>query len=49
MGIGTGEGLTVHSRGVLQSYDWILENQQKYGIRVTNNSFGGLLRAVRSE
>ncbi len=41
VGIGTGEGLTVHSRGVLQSYDWILDNQQKYGIRVINNSFGG--------
>ncbi|MCA1842596.1 MAG: S8 family serine peptidase, partial [Actinobacteria bacterium] len=41
VGIGTGEGLTVHSRGVLQSYDWILANQQKYGIRVVNNSFGG--------
>ena len=41
VGIGTGEGLTVHSRGVLQSYDWILANHQKYGIRVVNNSFGG--------
>ncbi|MEW6476054.1 MAG: S8 family serine peptidase [Actinomycetota bacterium] len=41
VGIGTGEGLSVHSRGVLQSYDWVLENQQKYGIRVLNNSFGG--------
>ena len=41
VGIGTGEGLTVHSRGVLQSYDWILEHHQEYGIRVTNNSFGG--------
>jgi serine protease AprX len=41
VGIGTGEGLTVHSRGVLQSYDWILANHQKYGIRAVNNSFGG--------
>jgi serine protease AprX len=41
VGIGTGEGLTVHSRGVLQSYDWILEHHDKYGIRVVNNSFGG--------
>jgi len=41
VGIGTGEGLTVHSRGVLQSYDWIVGNHQKYGIRVVNNSFGG--------
>jgi serine protease AprX len=41
VGIGTGEGLTVHSRGVLQAYDWVVENRQKYGIRVTNNSFGG--------
>lgn len=41
VGLGTGEGLTVHPRGVLQSYDWVLENQKKYGIRVTNNSFGG--------
>jgi serine protease AprX len=41
VGIGTGEGATVHSKGVLQSYDWILENRQKYGIRVANNSFGG--------
>jgi serine protease AprX len=41
VGIGTGEGLTVHTRGVLQSYDWILANHQKYGIRVVNNSYGG--------
>jgi serine protease AprX len=41
VGIGTGEGLTVHPRGVLQSYDWVLENHKKYGIRVINNSFGG--------
>ena len=41
VGIGTGEGLTVHSRGVLQSYDWILANHQKFGARVVNNSFGG--------
>jgi serine protease AprX len=41
VGIGTGEGLTVHARGVLQSYDWVLDNRQQYGIRVTNNSFGG--------
>jgi serine protease AprX len=41
VGIGTGEGLTVHSKGVLQSYDWILENHEKYGIRAINNSFGG--------
>jgi serine protease AprX len=41
VGIGTGEGLTVHTRGVLQSYDWVLENHQKYGIRVLNNSYGG--------
>jgi serine protease AprX len=41
VGIGTGEGLTVHSKGVLQAYDWILANHQKYGIRVVNNSYGG--------
>jgi hypothetical protein len=41
VGIGTGEGLTVHTRGVLQSYDWVLENHEKYGIRVLNNSYGG--------
>ena len=41
VGIGTGEGLTVHTRGVLQSYDWVLENHKKYRIRVLNNSFGG--------
>jgi serine protease AprX len=41
VGIGTGEGLTVHTRGVLQSYDWIMANHEKYGIRVVNNSFGG--------
>ena len=41
VGIGTGEGLTVHTRGVLQSYDWILANHEKYGIRVVNNSYGG--------
>lgn len=41
VGIGTGEGLTVHPRGVLQSFDWVLENKDKYGIRVLNNSYGG--------
>lgn len=41
IGIGAGEGLTVHARGVLQAYDWMLENRQKYAIRVVNNSFGG--------
>jgi serine protease AprX len=41
VGIGAGEGLTVHTRGVLQSYDWILGNHQKYGIRAINNSYGG--------
>ncbi|MGH9010425.1 MAG: S8 family serine peptidase, partial [Acidimicrobiia bacterium] len=45
VGIGTGEGLTVHSRGVLQSYDWILANHQKYGIRAVNNSYGGSFEA----
>ena len=45
VGIGTGEGLTVHSRGVLQSYDWILANHEKYGIRAVNNSFGGSFEA----
>jgi subtilisin family serine protease len=41
VGIGAGEGLTVHTRAVLQSYDWLLEHRQKYGIRAVNNSFGG--------
>jgi hypothetical protein len=41
VGIGAGEGLTVHTRAVLQSYDWLLENREKYGIRAVNNSFGG--------
>ncbi len=41
VGIGAGEGITVHPRGVLQAYDWMIENRQKYGIRVVNNSFGG--------
>jgi serine protease AprX len=41
VGIGAGEGLTVHSRGVLQAFDWIIANKDKYGIRVINNSYGG--------
>jgi subtilisin family serine protease len=45
VGIGTGEGLTVHTRGVLQSYDWIVANHQKYGIRAVNNSYGGSFEA----
>ncbi|HEX6380615.1 MAG TPA: S8 family serine peptidase [Acidimicrobiia bacterium] len=45
VGIGTGEGLTVHTKGVLQSYDWILANHQKYGIRAINNSYGGSFEA----
>jgi serine protease AprX len=45
VGIGTGEGLTVHTRGVLQSYDWIVANHQKYGSRAVNNSYGGSFEA----
>jgi serine protease AprX len=41
VGIGAGEGLTVHPRAVLGAYDWILEHQKEYGIRVVNNSYGG--------
>jgi serine protease AprX len=41
VGIGAGEGLTVHTRGVLQAYDWMLEHRQEHGIRAVNNSFGG--------
>ncbi|HEV7862266.1 MAG TPA: S8 family serine peptidase [Acidimicrobiia bacterium] len=41
VGLGAGEGLTVHPRAVLQAYEWIVAHHQQYGIRVVNNSFGG--------
>jgi serine protease AprX len=38
VGIGTGEALSIFT--ALEGYDWMLENQKKYDIRVVNNSFG---------
>ena len=38
VGIGTGEGLSIIT--ALEGYDWMLENREKYGIRVVNNSYG---------
>jgi serine protease AprX len=49
VGIGAGEGLTVHTRAVLQSYDWLLEHRQQYGIRAVNNSFGGGFEAFNPD
>ena len=38
VGIGTGEGLSIIT--ALQGFDWMLQNREKYGIRVVNNSYG---------
>jgi serine protease AprX len=38
VGIGTGEGLSIIT--ALEGFDWMLENREKYGIRVVNNSYG---------
>ena len=38
VGIGTGDALSVIT--ALAGYDWMLENREKYGIRVVNNSWG---------
>ncbi|HEV3362730.1 MAG TPA: S8 family serine peptidase [Acidimicrobiia bacterium] len=38
VGIGTGEGLSIIT--ALAGYDWMLENREKYDIRVVNNSYG---------
>ena len=38
VGIGTGEGLSIFT--ALEGFDWMLENREKYGIRVVNNSYG---------
>jgi len=49
VGLGAGEGLSVESRAVLQAYDWIIEHQQQYGIRVINNSFGGSFEPFKAD
>ncbi|HEV8628164.1 MAG TPA: S8 family serine peptidase [Acidimicrobiia bacterium] len=38
VGIGTGEALSIIT--ALEGYDWMLENREKYDIRVVNNSYG---------
>ena len=38
VGIGTGDGLSIFT--ALEGYEWLLENREKYGIRVVNNSYG---------
>jgi serine protease AprX len=38
VGIGTGEALSIFT--ALEGYDWMLDNREKYDIRVVNNSFG---------
>ncbi|MEW6475630.1 MAG: S8 family serine peptidase [Actinomycetota bacterium] len=38
VGIGTGDGLSIFT--ALQGFDWLLENRDKYDIRVVNNSYG---------
>src|SRR5205085_2601671 len=38
VGIGTGEALSIIT--ALEGYDWMLQNRQKYDIRVVNNSYG---------
>ncbi|MGH8991407.1 MAG: S8 family serine peptidase, partial [Acidimicrobiia bacterium] len=41
VGIGAGDGLTLSLITVVEAYEWVLENRDRYGIRVVNNSFGG--------
>ncbi len=38
VGIGVGEGINLFT--VLQGYEWLLANRDKYDIKVVNNSFG---------
>jgi serine protease AprX len=38
VGIGTGDGLSIFT--ALEGFEWLLENREKYGIRVVNNSYG---------
>lgn len=38
IGLGAGEGINLFT--VLEGFDWILENQEKYGIDIVNNSWG---------
>ena len=38
VGIGTGDALSVFT--ALEGFNWMLENREKYGIRVVNNSYG---------
>lgn len=38
VGIGTGDGLSIFT--ALQGFEWLLENKDKYGIQVVNNSYG---------
>ena len=38
VGIGTGEGLSIIT--ALEGFEWMLENREKYDIRVVNNSYG---------
>jgi serine protease AprX len=38
VGIGTGDGLSIFT--ALEGFEWLLENKDKYGIQVVNNSYG---------
>jgi len=38
VGIGTGDALSIFT--ALQGFDWLLQNREKYDIRVVNNSYG---------
>jgi len=49
VGLGSGEGLSVETRAVMQAYDWIIQHHQEYGIRVINNSFGGSFEPFKPE
>jgi serine protease AprX len=40
VGIGAGDGLTLNLYTVVQAYDWVIEQRERLGIRVVNNSFG---------
>jgi serine protease AprX len=42
VGIGVGEGISIFA--VMEGFDWILANREKYGIRAVNNSWGTQFR-----
>jgi serine protease AprX len=40
VGLSVGEGLSIVNLSVLQATDWLIENAERYNVRVVNNSWG---------